>query len=56
MFVGLAVPEDLVIVPGTDWVVAGAYSEESTRGSVSGRCPKQECLRALFPTRRAEAA
>lgn len=29
---GLAVPEDLVIVPGTDWVVAGAYSEENTAG------------------------
>ncbi len=29
---GLDVPEDLVIIPGTDWVVAGAYSEESTAG------------------------
>jgi hypothetical protein len=29
---GLAVPEDLVIIPGTDWVVAGAYSEESNAG------------------------
>src|SRR6056300_137311 len=29
---GLAVPEDLVIIPGTDWVVAGAYSKENTAG------------------------
>lgn len=28
----IGVPEDLVIIPGTDWVVAGSYSEASATG------------------------
>tara|TARA_R110000824_G_scaffold52692_4_gene146116 strand:+ start:45957 stop:47045 length:1089 start_codon:yes stop_codon:yes gene_type:complete len=28
----ISVPEDLVIIPGTDWVVAGSFSEANTTG------------------------
>lgn len=28
----ITVPEDLVIIPGTEWVVAGSFSEENTTG------------------------